>query len=132
METNVSTMNAKNKYATATREQLLVVVLAADHHFQAHAEYGLRAAARCVDELYTALEACPGTQAAKKRGEPMSSVGDRLRFLRERRGLTQVQAAAKIGISPSSIRNWEQGRSVPMDFTVKAAEDILKKIRNGD
>ena len=118
------------KYATATREQLLAVVLAADHHFKAHVEHGIRAAAGYVDALYTALEACPGTQAAKKRGEPAASVGDRLRFLRERRGLTQVQAAAKLGISASTLRNWEQKRSVPMDFTATAAEDVLKQTRN--
>lgn len=40
--------------------------------------------------------------------------GDRLRRAREEAGLSQVQAAAAIGVSNVSITNWEKGHTVPV------------------
>ena len=40
-------------------------------------------------------------------------VSDRIRLLRERRGLTQSELAKQLGITRSSVNAWEQGISVP-------------------
>lgn len=36
-----------------------------------------------------------------------------LSVLREKSGLTQVEVANLLSVDPSSVRNWERGRSVP-------------------
>lgn len=43
--------------------------------------------------------------------------------LREQRGLNQAQLAEKLGISPSAVSAYEQGRRMPRDeIRVKIAE----------
>lgn len=39
--------------------------------------------------------------------------GERIRFFRERAGLSQIELAERTGIRPNSISNWEQGLSYP-------------------
>jgi transcriptional regulator with XRE-family HTH domain len=39
-----------------------------------------------------------------------SRIGDRIRILRERQGLSQVALAAKLGLNASTVVNWERGR----------------------
>lgn len=46
-----------------------------------------------------------------KRSRGGVSFGKRLRGIRERRGLTQKEAADRIGISVDGYRHWEHGRS---------------------
>lgn len=36
-----------------------------------------------------------------------------IRHLREQAGLTQVQLAHKVGVTPSTVYNWERGRNEP-------------------
>jgi len=39
-----------------------------------------------------------------------SQIGDQIRILRERQGLSQVALAAKLGLNASTVVNWERGR----------------------
>ena len=39
-----------------------------------------------------------------------SQIGDRIRILRERQGLSQVALAMKLGLNASTVVNWERGR----------------------
>lgn len=41
---------------------------------------------------------------------------DRVRRLRERLGLTQVEFAAKLGVSFASVNRWENERFVPSNI----------------
>lgn len=45
--------------------------------------------------------------------EPLIKYGRKLREYRERVGLTQEKAALRIGVSKTSLRNWESGRKIP-------------------
>lgn len=38
------------------------------------------------------------------------NIPERMKDLREREGWTQKQLAGKLGVSPRTIENWEQGR----------------------
>ncbi len=42
--------------------------------------------------------------------EEAGQIGDRIRMLRERQGLSQVALAAKLGLNPSTVVAWERGR----------------------
>jgi transcriptional regulator with XRE-family HTH domain len=42
--------------------------------------------------------------------EEAGQIGDRIRMLRERRGLSQVALARKLGLNPSTVVAWERGR----------------------
>ena len=44
----------------------------------------------------------------------------KINALREASGLTQAQLAAKVGVTESTIRNWERGRSVTFYLVVFA------------
>ncbi len=43
-----------------------------------------------------------------------------IRELREREGLTQVQLAFKLGVTPSAVYAWESGRSEPRASQLRA------------
>jgi transcriptional regulator with XRE-family HTH domain len=45
---------------------------------------------------------------------PTKAMGERLKQLRERAGLSQPQLAAATGLPIASIRNWEYGRREPL------------------
>lgn len=47
------------------------------------------------------------------------SIGDRIRDARKAAGLTQRQLAEKIGVSNTSISNWEKGLSRPDPDTIQ-------------
>ena len=53
-------------------------------------------------------------------------VSDRIRLLRERRGLTQSALAKQLGITRSSINAWEQGISVPSTQYIVELAAIFK------
>lgn len=40
-------------------------------------------------------------------------IAERIKFLREQKGLTQTELAKKLGITRSSVNAWEMGISVP-------------------
>jgi DNA-binding XRE family transcriptional regulator len=46
-------------------------------------------------------------------GEQSQTIGGRLRRHRQKLGLTQKEAGDKIGVSESTINNWERGRTMP-------------------
>ena len=47
-----------------------------------------------------------------------------LRELRNQRGLTQAQAAEKIGVSNVTLGKWENGKSTPTDDTIVRLAEI--------
>lgn len=47
------------------------------------------------------------------------AIGARLKELRRKSGYTQVEIANKLGISRSSVANWEQGYRVPDFLSIK-------------
>jgi DNA-binding transcriptional regulator YiaG len=50
-----------------------------------------------------------------------------LKEYRERRRLTQEEAAAKLGVSVRTLQNWEVARNMPQGFGLKALVSALKK-----
>ena len=53
-------------------------------------------------------------------------VADRIRSLREQRGVTQSELAKQLGITRSSVNAWEQGISVPSTQYVVELASIFK------
>jgi transcriptional regulator with XRE-family HTH domain len=47
------------------------------------------------------------------------AIGHRIRLLRERRGLTREELAARVGVHAGSIARWETGGSVPHAYTLE-------------
>ena len=55
----------------------------------------------------------------------MQTVGERIRQLRESRGLTRVQMAALIGVSKGLVSMWEAGNKKPsMKTSVKICNNF--------
>lgn len=52
--------------------------------------------------------------SAQLRYSPAMGTADDIRAWRERLGLSQQQAADKLGIPAGTLRNWEQGRYKPL------------------
>ena len=65
----------------------------------------------------------------------MKEIGDKLKALRESKGLSQVEFAIRCGLNPSVYPVWEQGRQTPnIKFLLKIKrwylvewDDILPK-----
>lgn len=55
----------------------------------------------------------------------MPGKGDSLRETRMRKGLTQTDLAAKVGVTQSSISQWENGRKRPSARSVSKLASIL-------
>ena len=53
------------------------------------------------------------------------NVGDRLQKARQAAGLSQPQLAEAAGVPVGTLRNWEQGRRVPLLDTAKRVADAL-------
>lgn len=49
-----------------------------------------------------------------------------LKAARINRGLTQAEAAEKLGVSLCKVRNWETGRSIPKLKDVSKIEDVYQ------
>jgi putative transcriptional regulator len=47
-----------------------------------------------------------------------------LKAARVNKGLTQKEAAEKIGVTKDTISNWERGMSYPDAFTLKTIEQV--------
>lgn len=52
-------------------------------------------------------------------------VASRLKRLRAQRGFTQMQLAKQAGVSPTTVRSLELGRSKPQAATIQALADAL-------
>ncbi len=53
-------------------------------------------------------------------------VADRIKTIREQRGLTQADLAKQLGITRSSVNAWEQGISVPSTQYVVELASLFK------
>ena len=66
--------------------------------------------------IVAGLDEAIAWSAGKKTGARVTLVdvpAVNVRELRGRMGLSQSQFAAKFGLPPGTLRNWEQGRSIP-------------------
>lgn len=55
----------------------------------------------------------------------MNTVGERIAFLREKRGLSQPQLAKKLNVGTSTIGMWETGKRGLKDETLKLIADFF-------
>jgi transcriptional regulator with XRE-family HTH domain len=53
---------------------------------------------------------------------------ERLREARESANLTQVELAARLGVSPRTVQNWETGDRVPQAKHRRAIQDFLDSL----
>ena len=53
-------------------------------------------------------------------------VAERIKYLREQKGLTQADLAKQLGITRSSVNAWEMGISVPSTQYIVELSDIFK------
>ena len=56
---------------------------------------------------------------------PPQDFADRLRLVRERKGLSQAELADKAGLQPSAISHFETGRRAPSFENLRALADAL-------
>lgn len=65
----------------------------------------------------------------------MATVGDRIRYYREDRGLTQMELAARVGIGYATISKWETNviKNIPFErlCTIADALDVTPNILLG-
>ncbi len=57
--------------------------------------------------------------------DALRSFGKRLKWLRQRRGMSMAQFAGKVGVSKVTVWNWEHGKSRPRDAAMMAAANAL-------
>ena len=57
-----------------------------------------------------------------------TDMGQLVRELRERLGLTQEKFAAKVGVTFPTINRWENKRAKPSPLAVKQIEDLLRDL----
>lgn len=58
---------------------------------------------------------------------PMETMGDRIRVLREARGLSQQQLADKLGVTKGAVGQWERGLTKNVkNLTMLALCDVLQ------
>lgn len=58
---------------------------------------------------------------------PTSTFAVRMKTARETAGLTQEQAARRIGCPVRTLQNWEQGRNSPAPYTAETALAALRQ-----
>lgn len=67
---------------------------------------------------------CPECQVPPE--EPLTPAGQ-IQMARRLRGLSQAQAAKLIGIPRPTLQNWEQDRTRPTDYTLRAVLERLER-----
>lgn len=55
----------------------------------------------------------------------MMTIGDRIKLHRERRGMTLGELADEVGVSDSTIKFWESGRSDPSLINAISVADVF-------
>lgn len=55
-------------------------------------------------------------------------MGQLVRELRERLGLTQEKFAGKLGVTFPTINRWENGRAKPSPLAMRQIEDLLRDL----
>lgn len=63
---------------------------------------------------------------AKKIEPVYAAVGERIRFARESRGMTQLELAKRIGIVQATLSAWEAGRARIMLHHIVQIAEILE------
>ena len=53
------------------------------------------------------------------------SIGERIRFYRTQRGLTQQRFAEKLFVSSQAVSKWENGHSIPDILTIARIAGVL-------
>ena len=63
-------------------------------------------------------------------------IGERIRTLREKKGLSQTELARLIGVRPQSVQQWEAGKTEPrsgrLEALAEALDTYLAYLRFGD
>ena len=49
---------------------------------------------------------------------------ERVKEIRKKMDITQIELAAKLNVNPSTIQRWERGVSIPFPVVMKAFEDF--------
>lgn len=57
--------------------------------------------------------------------EPVE-LGERMRIIRERCGATQLEVAAQLGVTQSTVAHWEAGRNEPNFLAIVKIAEYLK------
>lgn len=50
-----------------------------------------------------------------------------IKQLRKEKGFSQMELAARVGVSLTTIRNWEYGASTPNDHNMKKLKEVLEE-----
>ncbi|MED1643688.1 helix-turn-helix transcriptional regulator [Brevibacillus agri] len=53
-------------------------------------------------------------------------MGQRIKSLREKQGLSQDELASRLGMNRTNVSNYESGRTVPPGNVIRALADLLK------
>lgn len=80
------------------------------------------------------LAACDTNTAMGRprlRREPRGPFAEKLRAARAIRGMTQVEAAADLGVARVTLARWESGAHVPVGIVLQAAADWIAKAKKG-
>lgn len=56
------------------------------------------------------------------------TIGDLIREMRRRTGMTQEELAVKIGVSFTSVNRWENNRQEPLPLAMRRIEEILEEM----
>ena len=78
------------------------------------------------DRVEATTDAEIQSQIDQDNEEAMADMGDYIRGVRARAGMTQREFSDRIGISVDTLRNWEQGRRYPAG-TARALLRIIDK-----
>lgn len=77
------------------------------------------------DGLGFEAEETPSERLARRLAEADLRLLHELTLVRERRGITQAELGARLGISAASIDDFENGRSIPTTATVRRVAHAL-------
>jgi transcriptional regulator with XRE-family HTH domain len=54
-----------------------------------------------------------------------TSIGSRIQRLREERGITRSELAAKVNVTPAAVWNWEEQGTQPRQLVLRAVARVL-------
>lgn len=52
-------------------------------------------------------------------------MGEKIRALREAKGISQRELAEALGVDQSAVSNWERGKAEPTAFNIRRIADLL-------
>lgn len=108
------------------------VIWASEHLFGCHFDAPISQATLSAAQLRSAVSlpaspdaALPPDALPPAALPPAASLAQRLRQLRQERGLTLEQVAAKLGVSKPTVWAWEQGKARPVASRIEALAEVL-------